>query len=86
MRRELKLARVGTNMEEATIVRWHKKPGEYFAAGESLYDIETEKVTMAVEAPSAGTLVEVKVREGENAAVGQAVCTVESDEAPPPGR
>lgn len=84
MRQELKLARVGTNMEEATIVRWHKKPGEHFAAGDPLYDIETEKVTMAVEAPCAGTLIEIKVMEGENAAVGQAICTVESDEPPRP--
>ncbi len=80
MKVQLKLSRVGTNMEEATIVRWHKKPGEHFVAGEALYDIETEKVTMAVEAPGAGTLVEIKVGEGQVAAVGQAVCTVESED------
>lgn len=80
MKVQLKLARVGTNMEEATIVRWYKKPGEHFAASEPLYDIETEKVTMAVEAPGAGTLLEIEVGEGQNAAVGQAVCTVETDD------
>ena len=40
----LKLARVGMNMEEATIVKWHKQPGESFKRGEILYEIETEKV------------------------------------------
>ena len=78
MKVQLKLARVGMNMEEATIVRWHKKPGQHFEAGETLYDIETEKVTMAVEAPGAGTLTEINVGEGETAKVGQTVCTVEA--------
>jgi pyruvate/2-oxoglutarate dehydrogenase complex dihydrolipoamide acyltransferase (E2) component len=78
MKVQLKLARVGMNMEEATIVRWHKKPGEDFAAGDLLYDIETEKVTMGVEAPGSGQLVEISVGEGETAAVGQTVCVVEA--------
>ena len=78
MKVQLKLARVGMNMEEATIVRWYKKPGERFEAGEPLYDIETEKVTMAVEAPGVGTLIEINVDEGGIAAVGQAVCVVEA--------
>jgi pyruvate/2-oxoglutarate dehydrogenase complex dihydrolipoamide acyltransferase (E2) component len=75
---QLKLARVGMNMEEATILRWHKKPGEHFEAGEPLYDIETEKVSMEVEAPGAGTLLEINIAEGETATVGQTVCTVEA--------
>jgi len=78
MKMHLKLARVGMNMEEATIVRWHKKPGEAFAAGEVLYDIETEKVTMGVEAPGFGRLVEISVGEGQTASVGQTVCVVEA--------
>jgi pyruvate/2-oxoglutarate dehydrogenase complex dihydrolipoamide acyltransferase (E2) component len=82
MKVQLKLARVGMNMEEATIVRWHKKPGEGFTAGDVLYDLETEKVTMGVEAPGSGRLVEISVGEGETAAVGQTVCIVE---AQPPG-
>lgn len=60
----LKLNRVGMTMEEATIVKWHRQPGESFKKGEALYDIETEKVTMEVEAPCDGKMVEVKVPEG----------------------
>jgi pyruvate/2-oxoglutarate dehydrogenase complex dihydrolipoamide acyltransferase (E2) component len=78
MKVQLKLARVGMNMEEATIVRWHKRPGEEFKAGDVLYDIETEKVTMGVEAPGSGRLVEISVGEGETASVGQTVCVVEA--------
>ncbi len=79
MRLHLKLARVGMNMEEATIARWHKQPGESFRAGEVLYEIETEKVTQAVEATSAGRLLEICVAEGEDAAVGERLCLVEID-------
>ena len=57
----LKLNRVGMTMEEATIVKWHRQPGESFKKGEALYDIETEKVTMEVEAPCDGKMVELKV-------------------------
>jgi pyruvate/2-oxoglutarate dehydrogenase complex dihydrolipoamide acyltransferase (E2) component len=79
MRQHLKLARAGMNMEEATIARWHKQPGETFRAGEVLYEIETEKVTQAVEAASAGRLLEICVAEGEDAAVGERLCLVEVD-------
>jgi pyruvate/2-oxoglutarate dehydrogenase complex dihydrolipoamide acyltransferase (E2) component len=73
----LKLARVGMNMSEATIARWHRQPGEGFKANEALYDIESDKVTQEVTAPADGTLLEILVPAGEVAEVGTAVCTVE---------
>lgn len=79
MKIKLKLARVGMNMQEATITKWHKQPGESFRSGEELYEIETEKVTQAVEAVGDGTLLEIFVQEGEEADVGQALCAVEMD-------
>ncbi len=77
MKVALKLSRVGMSMEEATISKWHKGPGEAFKKGEPLYDIETEKVNMEVEAPCDGVLIEQKVAEGDNAEVGQIVCTID---------
>ena len=77
MRVNLKLARVGMNMQEATIAKWHKQPGESFKAGEPLNDIETEKVTQEVMASGDGTLLEILVPAGENAQVGAAVCAVD---------
>ncbi len=77
MKATLTLARVGMNMEEATIVKWHKRPGDPFKAGEPLYEIETEKVNQEITAASDGTLVEIYVREGEIANVGRPVCAVE---------
>lgn len=79
MKINLKLARVGMNMQEATITKWHKQPGDTFRSGEPLYDFETEKVTQEVEASGDGTLVEILVPEGTEAQVGQAVCAVEME-------
>ena len=78
MKAKLKLARIGMNMEEGTIVNWNVNVGEAFKAGEILYEVETEKVTNEVEAPGDGVLLEILVAEGEIAVVGQAVCVVES--------
>ena len=77
MKVNVKLARVGMNMEEATILKWHKQPGEQFATGEILYEIETEKVTQEIEATADGRLVEISVPEGEVAKVGQQICVVD---------
>jgi pyruvate/2-oxoglutarate dehydrogenase complex dihydrolipoamide acyltransferase (E2) component len=77
MRTTLKLRRVGMNMEEATIVKWHKQPGESFKAGEPLYEIETEKVNQEIAATSDGTMIELYAREGEIVKVGGQVCAVD---------
>lgn len=79
MKINLKLARVGMNMQEATITRWHKQPGDSFNTGDELYDIETEKVTQAIEASGEGKLLAILVPEGAEAQVGQAVCAVEME-------
>jgi pyruvate/2-oxoglutarate dehydrogenase complex dihydrolipoamide acyltransferase (E2) component len=78
MRINLKLSRVGMNMAEATIAKWHKQPGEAFKAGDVLYEIETDKVTQEVTATADGTLLEILVPAGEIAAVGAAVCSVDA--------
>ncbi|MBX5461990.1 MAG: acyltransferase [Steroidobacteraceae bacterium] len=78
MKVNMKLARVGMNMAEATIAKWHKQPGEHFKAGDVLYEIETDKVTQEVTATSDGTLLEIKVPAGEIAEVGATVCVVDA--------
>jgi pyruvate/2-oxoglutarate dehydrogenase complex dihydrolipoamide acyltransferase (E2) component len=77
MKVNLKLNRVGMNMAEATIAKWHRKTGDHFKTGDALYEIETDKVTQEVLASSAGTLLEIVVPEGEIAEVGAVVCRVE---------
>jgi pyruvate dehydrogenase E2 component (dihydrolipoamide acetyltransferase) len=73
MTTELTLPRVGTNMEEATIMRWICAVGDRFSKGAPLYEIETDKVTYEVEATLDGQLLEIRVPAGENAMVGQVV-------------
>jgi len=55
---------------EATIGRWFKKPGDAVAVDEPLVELETDKVTIEVPAPSAGTLGEISAKDGETVAVG----------------
>lgn len=66
------------NMEEATIVKWHKGVGESFLEGDAIYEVETDKVTQVVEATGGGTLVEILIPEGEDAQVGDEICVVEA--------
>jgi pyruvate/2-oxoglutarate dehydrogenase complex dihydrolipoamide acyltransferase (E2) component len=77
MKVNLKLTRVGMNMAEATIAKWHRQPGDSFRAGDVLYEIETDKVTQEVTASGDGTMLAILVPEGEVAAVGAPVCQVE---------
>jgi len=73
----MKLNRVGMNMAEATIAKWHRQPGDSFKAGEPLYDIETDKVTQEVTATGDGKLLEIVVPAGDIAEVGAVVCKVD---------
>jgi pyruvate/2-oxoglutarate dehydrogenase complex dihydrolipoamide acyltransferase (E2) component len=77
MRISLKLSKVGMSMQEATIAKWHKSPGDSFVAGDVLYEIETEKVTQEITAPGAGRLLEVAVPAGQTVEVGGVVCVVD---------
>jgi pyruvate/2-oxoglutarate dehydrogenase complex dihydrolipoamide acyltransferase (E2) component len=74
----LKMPRLSMNMEEATVAKWRKKPGERFTKGEPLYEIETEKVTTDVEAPCDGTLLKIVAEEKSVVPVGGPVCTIET--------
>jgi pyruvate/2-oxoglutarate dehydrogenase complex dihydrolipoamide acyltransferase (E2) component len=77
MKVNLKLNRVGMNMAEATIAKWHRQVGDSFKTGDALYEIETDKVTQEVLATGDGTLLEIVVPAGEIAEVGAVVCRVE---------
>jgi pyruvate/2-oxoglutarate dehydrogenase complex dihydrolipoamide acyltransferase (E2) component len=79
VRVRVKLPKIGMTMEEATIVRFCKQPGEAFSKGDPLYEIETEKISQEVEATGDGVMVEHAVPEGADVRVGEPVCVVESD-------
>jgi pyruvate/2-oxoglutarate dehydrogenase complex dihydrolipoamide acyltransferase (E2) component len=64
------LPKAGMNMVEATVVAWHKAPGERVEAGEPVVQVETDKVDLEVEAPVSGVLSQVLVGVDEDAEVG----------------
>ena len=67
---EIRVPTLGESVTEATIGRWFKKAGDAVAVDEPLVELETDKVTIEVPAPSAGTLGEIVAADGETVAVG----------------
>jgi 2-oxoglutarate dehydrogenase E2 component (dihydrolipoamide succinyltransferase) len=67
---EIRVPTLGESVTEATIGRWFKKAGDPVAVDEPLVELETDKVTIEVPAPSAGTLGEIIAKDGETVAVG----------------
>ncbi len=70
MATEIRVPTLGESVTEATIGRWFKKPGEAVKADEPVVELETDKVTIEVPAPAAGTLAEILVNAGETVGVG----------------
>jgi 2-oxoglutarate dehydrogenase E2 component (dihydrolipoamide succinyltransferase) len=67
---DIKVPTLGESVTEATVGRWFKQPGDAVAADEPLVELETDKVTLEVPAPSAGVLGDIGVKQGETVAVG----------------
>lgn len=70
MATEIRVPTLGESVSEATIGRWFKKPGEAVKADEPLLELETDKVTLEVNAPAAGVLAEIVAKEGDTVNVG----------------
>src|SRR4051812_46071310 len=70
MATEIKVPSLGESITEATVSKWLKRPGEPVAADEPVAELETDKVTLEVPAPAAGTLAEILATEGANVPVG----------------
>ncbi len=73
---EIKVPTLGESVTSATVARWLKKAGEAVKADEPLVELETDKVTVEVNAPSAGTLAEVSAAEGAEVEVGAVLGTL----------
>ena len=67
---QLKVPTLGESITEATVSKWLKKVGESFNIDEPLVEIETDKITVEVPAPSAGILSEIKAAEGTDINIG----------------
>jgi 2-oxoglutarate dehydrogenase E2 component (dihydrolipoamide succinyltransferase) len=79
---EVKVPNLPESVSDATIAKWHKKPGDAVSRDENLVDLETDKVVLEVPAPADGVLKEIKAEEGETVTEGQMLGLLEEGEAP----
>lgn len=70
------MPQLGETVAEGKILTWFKKQGDEVKLGDKLFEVETDKVTVEVEAIVAGTLSEVRVGEGQTAKVGAVVAVL----------
>jgi 2-oxoglutarate dehydrogenase E2 component (dihydrolipoamide succinyltransferase) len=82
MSTEIKVPKLPESVADATLVNWHKKPGDAVARDENLADLETDKVVLEVPAPVAGVLKEVKVQAGTTVTSDQLLAIIEAGAAP----
>lgn len=80
------LPQLGETVTEGTITQWFKKVGDEVAEDEPLFEVSTDKVDTEVPSPVSGTLMEIRVEEGETVDVGTVIAVVgdSSDAAPAP--
>jgi 2-oxoglutarate dehydrogenase E2 component (dihydrolipoamide succinyltransferase) len=84
---EVKVPQLSESVSEATLLAWHKKPGEYVQRDENLIDIETDKVVLELPAPQAGLLTNVVKGDGGTVVSNEVIATIDTDaKAPAPGK
>ncbi len=76
---EVKVPQLSESVAEATLLNWHKKPGEAVARDENLIDIETDKVVLELPAPDAGVLSQVLKQDGDTVVAGEIIAMIDTD-------
>ncbi|MDZ7789779.1 MAG: 2-oxoglutarate dehydrogenase complex dihydrolipoyllysine-residue succinyltransferase [Xanthomonadales bacterium] len=79
---EVKVPNLPESVSDATVAKWHKKPGDAVERDENLVDLETDKVVLEVPAPADGVLKDISAEEGETVTEGQLLGQMEEGEAP----
>ena len=82
---EVRVPTLGESVTEATVATWFKKPGDAVAVDEMLCELETDKVTVEVPSPTAGTLSEIVAPEGETVGVDALLAQISAGDAKPSG-
>ena len=80
----VEMPKMGDTMEEGKILRWLKQEGDTVKKGESLAEVETDKVNIEIEAFSSGVLRKILVQEGQSAPIGGEIALIGSPEEPLP--
>jgi 2-oxoglutarate dehydrogenase E2 component (dihydrolipoamide succinyltransferase) len=79
MRIEVKVPQLPESIAEATLVSWHKKPGDAVARDENLIDVETDKVVLELPAPGDGVLVELVRPDGATVTSNEVIAIIDSE-------
>ena len=74
---EIRVPQLPESVADATLVSWHKKPGDAVARDENLVDLETDKVVLEVPAPAAGVISEIRIQDGTTVTSGQVLAVIE---------
>jgi len=82
---EVRVPQLPESVADATLVSWHKKPGDAVARDENLVDLETDKVVLEVPAPVAGVLKEIRLGDGTTVTSGQILAVIEEGATAVPG-
>src|SRR5215468_3959934 len=80
---DIRVPTLGESVTEATIGRWFKQASEAVAVDEPLVELETDKVTIEVPAPSAGVLSDIAAKDGDTVAVGALLGQIKDGAAAP---
>jgi len=76
MPRDVIMPALGMAQETGKVLRWLKGEGDAVAKGEPLLEIETDKVTVELDAPADGTLAGIRAAEGDDVPVGETIAVV----------
>lgn len=71
------MPRVGETVDEVYLVDWNKAVGDVVAIGDDLMEVETDKATVQVPSPVAGTLIEIFFKAGDEIKTGEAIAICE---------
>jgi 2-oxoglutarate dehydrogenase E2 component (dihydrolipoamide succinyltransferase) len=80
---EVKVPQLSESVAEATLLTWHKQPGQYVDRDENLVDIETDKVVLETPAPAAGVLVKIVKGDGATVASNEVIAQIDTEAAKP---
>lgn len=79
MRVNIVMPQMGESITEGTLIKWHKKKGEFVKKDEIIYEISTDKVDTEIPSPEDGILADIKVFEQETVVVGTVVAVIETN-------
>src|ERR1700761_9590256 len=83
MTTEIRVPQLPESVADATLVAWHKQPGDTVSRDENLADLETDKVVLEVPAPMNGVIKEIRIQSGTTVTSGQILAVIDEAAAKP---